>query len=109
MKMVFALLCTMMALSANAQPPERMSSLQSELNARLARELAVASIGEKPNEIVSGKVNYSGIAVEVIKTGQPLQLINPAAPAKYGSPEDNILRSPISGRVVGWKLFSIGF
>lgn len=63
----------------------------------------------KPNEIVKDKVAYSGIAVELVKTDNPLQLINPAAPAKYGSPEDNTLRNPIDGKVIGLKIFSIRF
>ena len=63
----------------------------------------------KPNEIVGEKVSYSGIAVQLVKTDNPLQLINPAAPAKYGSPEDNTLRNPIDGKVLGLKIFSIRF
>jgi hypothetical protein len=47
--------------------------------------------------------------VELLNIRNPLQLVNPAAPAKYGSAEDNVLRDPISGRVSGWKIFSIGF
>jgi hypothetical protein len=54
-------------------------------------------------------VTYSGIAVQALKTRKPLQLINPAAPPQYGSPEDNVLRNPVSGEVSGWKLFSIRF
>jgi hypothetical protein len=64
---------------------------------------------EKPNEIKLDGVSYSGILVQLTKTDNPLQLINPAAPAEYGSPEDNVVRDPITGRVSGLKLFSISF
>jgi hypothetical protein len=81
--------------------------------ARMAKMLNMDSYRSaqeiKPNEIVSGKVNFSGIAVEAYKLGHPLQLLNPFAPAKYGSPEENVLRDGITEKVLGWKLFSIGF
>lgn len=62
----------------------------------------------KPNEIAQGKFVFSGIAVEAVKKSNPLQLINPLAPADYGSPDDNIVRDPTTHRV-GFKLFAIRF
>ena len=64
---------------------------------------------EKPNEIVGKNVTYSGIAVQLAKTDNPLQLINPAAPARYGSSEDNVSRDPMTGKVTGLKIFAIDF
>jgi hypothetical protein len=63
----------------------------------------------KPNEIVIGKVTYSGIAIAASKTGKPLQLLNPLAPSEYGLPEDNVVRDPITRNVSGLKIFSIRF
>ncbi len=63
----------------------------------------------KPNEIVVGKLTYSGIAVAAVKTGKPLQLLNPLAPPEYGLPEDNVVRDPITRNVSGLKIFSIRF
>ncbi len=63
----------------------------------------------KPNEIMKGKTMMSGIFVEAAKVKNPLQLISPAAPTEYGSPEDNIVRDPLNGRVTGLKLFSFSF
>jgi hypothetical protein len=63
----------------------------------------------KANEVVKGNVTYSGSAVEAFKTGNPLQLFNPFAPAKYDSGEDNVLRDSVTGRASAWKLFSIRF
>jgi hypothetical protein len=63
----------------------------------------------KPNEIVRGNVVYSGVAVQLVKTSNPLQLVNPAAPAQYGSAEDNVLRDPTTGRAAGLKFLSLRF
>jgi hypothetical protein len=54
-------------------------------------------------------LSYSGIAVAVVKADNPLQLLNPLAPERYGSAEDNSLRDLKTGQVSGWKLFSIRF
>ncbi len=63
----------------------------------------------KPNEIIKGRVTYSGVAVEAFKTKKPLQLVNPLAPDTYGSPEDNVVRDGPKGRILGLKLFAISF
>jgi len=63
----------------------------------------------KPNEIVKGNVTLSGSAVMAVKTKRPLQLLNPLAPPQYGSPEDNVARDPINGKVTGLKIFAIKF
>ena len=63
----------------------------------------------KPNEIAKGSTVMSGITIEAAKTKNPLQLINPRAPAEYGSPEDNVVRDPMNRRVTGLKLFSLSF
>ena len=64
---------------------------------------------EAPNEIIRSNISYSGIAVEVVKTKRPLQLLNPLAPPEYGTPEDNLARDSINQRPTGLKLFAIHF
>lgn len=63
----------------------------------------------KPNEIQRNGVSYSGILIQLGKTDNPAQLINPAAPPAYGSPEDNTVWDPVTGEGRGLKLFSISF
>jgi hypothetical protein len=109
MKTIFLLVVILAGLSANAQPTNTGSSLESQLTTRIGKAVARAAREVKPNEVVKGRVTYSGIAVQVLKGANLLQLINPAAPPEYGSPEDNVFRDPISGKVSGWKLFSIRF
>ena len=64
---------------------------------------------DKPNEIVAGRITYSGILVEAVKIDNPFELIKQSAPAKYGSAEENLVRDPIIGNVSGLKIFSIQF
>jgi hypothetical protein len=62
-----------------------------------------------PNEIVHGRMEVDGVFVQLAKTDHPLQLINPAAPERYGSAEENILRNPASGKVSGLKFLEVRF
>src|SRR5437763_874184 len=113
MKKCFILLSVFVVLAAraeltNAPPAAAQESLQTEAGKR-AKETPPVVKEQKPNEIVAGNLTFSGIAVEAVKVDHPLQLINPLAPPEYGSPEDNVVRDPIKGKVSGLKLFSIQF
>ncbi len=109
MKRAAVIVFALWALAASAQPGSHDQAFQTRSATMLNMTNYLSSLEIKPNEIVSGKVTYSGIGVELVKTGRPLQLINPLAPPQYGSPEDNVMRDGISKRVIGWKLFSIRF
>src|SRR5215467_10224400 len=50
----------------------------------------------KPNEIKIGNFTYSGILIQALKTDNLLQLVNPFAPAKYGSADDNTVFDPFT-------------
>ena|ERR1700677_4844621 len=65
----------------------------------------------KPNEIAGMRpdVTYSGILIQATKTDNPLQLINPFAPASYGNGADNLDRDIITGKDTGLKFFSINY
>jgi hypothetical protein len=66
----------------------------------------------KPNNVIRSRnhpgIEYSGILVQLDKNN-PLQLINPFAPAKYGDGEVNIVRNPTTRRAEGLKIFQISF
>ncbi|PYJ07136.1 MAG: hypothetical protein DME25_04550 [Verrucomicrobia bacterium] len=113
MKACFILLPVFVALAAkaeptNAPPQAAPESLQTEA-AKPSRETPPVIKELKPNEIEAGNLTYSGILVEAVKVDNPLQLINPAAPEEYGSPEDNVVRNPMDGKVAGLKIFSLQF
>ena len=91
----------------NAAPGLTAQGLEAQTSDRFQRTFVFRET--KPNEIAKGNITYSGIAIEAAKKRNPLQLVNPFAPAEYGSPEDNIVRDPINGRVRGLKLFAIRF
>lgn len=52
----------------------------------------------------------TGVIPRAIRSGFPLQMLNPFAPAKYGTAEQNVVLDPdVPGRADGIKLFSITF
>jgi hypothetical protein len=59
--------------------------------------------------ILSGR-NASGVIPGVIRGGDPLQMLNVRAPAKYGTAEENVSWDPdVPGRGNGIKLLGISF
>jgi hypothetical protein len=52
----------------------------------------------------------SGVIPRAIRGGNPLQLLSPLAPAKYGTAEENVSLDPdVPGKGNGINLFSISF
>jgi hypothetical protein len=108
MKASTVLFLTGLAVSAAAQQQQNDDLLEFK-GARRSVESQQAIREQKPNEITTVRLTYSGIIVQVVKTKNPLQLINPFAPAEYGLAEDNVFRDPIDRKITGWKFFSIDF
>ncbi|HSH92932.1 MAG TPA: hypothetical protein VK968_02165 [Roseimicrobium sp.] len=54
------------------------------------------------------KATYDGALVKASR-GNPLQLINPFAPAEYGTAEDNVVRDLSGKKVEGVAVFRIRF
>ncbi|MCX6928756.1 MAG: hypothetical protein NT154_36920 [Verrucomicrobia bacterium] len=96
-------------VAATAERLRAEDPLISPFSDRLAKASLLSLRESKPNEIVRGNLTYGGIAVAVLKSDNPLQLLNPFASDKYGSGEDNVLRDLKTGGISGWKLFSIRF
>lgn len=55
------------------------------------------------------RLQYDGVLPQLRRADNPLQLINPFAPARYGSGLENLVINPISGRPEGICLFAIRF
>jgi hypothetical protein len=52
----------------------------------------------------------TGVIPRAIRSGNPLQMLNPLAPAKYGTAEENVLLDPDRpGKWDGIKLLGIAF
>ena len=109
MKRMLILLSGLAMLAAGTQAARAQDTLESQFNTRLGKATAPSSNQVKPNEIVKGTITYSGIVVEALKTDNLVQLINPLAPAKYGSAEDNTIYDLSTGKARAWKLFAIRF
>ena len=108
MKKLAVLACALGALTVCGQTNSTSNLLEST---RMQAGRSAAALGQapNPNQIVRGNVIYSGLAVQVMKAHNPIQLLNPAAPPQYGSALDNLDRDPTSVRAFGLKIFSIRF
>jgi hypothetical protein len=52
----------------------------------------------------------TGVIARAIRSGNPLQMLNPLAPAKYGTAEENVVQDPdVPGKWDGIKLLGISF
>jgi hypothetical protein len=76
-------------------------------DAAMRKETAGVLRPEQINEIRRRRVSYSGSLVQAIKSHNPLQLINPFAPASAGSGEANTFLDPKTGAAAGYKFISI--
>lgn len=113
MRRLFACIALSAALTGYAQTTPLQDSMEAQIHRQMSQYPPGQSIfsvtTEKPNEIRKNGVSYNGIFVQMGKTDNPLQLVNPAAPATYGSSEDNTVWDPVTGQGRGLKLFSISF
>jgi hypothetical protein len=52
----------------------------------------------------------TGVIPRAIRSGNPLQMLNPLAPAKYGTADENVVLNPdVPGKWDGIKLLGISF
>jgi hypothetical protein len=96
------------AVPTNAQPAHANQSLQAQGAGPGTLYLPSLEVS-KPNEIVVGKLTYSGIVPQAIKAKNPFQIFNPAARARFGSGQDNVVSFPLSGTGPLLKFLSIDF
>jgi hypothetical protein len=60
--------------------------------------------------LIELRPQVTGVIPRIIRGGDPLQMLNPFAPAKYGtSEEDTVLDPDVPGRADGIKLLSVSF
>jgi hypothetical protein len=77
--------------------------------ARRLRETNVQITLERPNQFTLNNTTYEGIAVQLFRTDNPLELFNPFAGPGYGRAEANVSIDPVSGKAAGLKLFALRF
>ncbi len=98
------------AFGQMAEPPAPTDP--KTLDAEIFRQLAANPImlpETKLNEVKIGRVVFSGIAVTLVRSNEPWQLLNPLAPPRYGTFEDSVSRDLITGRVRGIRILSLEF
>jgi hypothetical protein len=82
-----------------AANPSHTTSFESRHNPRQTHRTAALSTQ-----------NISGVIPRAIRGGNPFQMLNPLAPAKYGTAEENVSLDPdVPGKWNGINLFSISF
>ena len=64
----------------------------------------------KPTPPPVSKREVTGVVPRAIRGGNPLQMLNPRAPAKYGTAQESVMTDPRDpGKWKGIKLFSFLF
>jgi len=91
-------LLIMTALAAVAAPPT--------LVAPIGGKRAVRKPAPSPPIY---RENVQGVIPRATRGGNPLQMINPYAPAKYGTAAQSVVLDPDTGKWKGIKLFEIWF
>lgn len=67
------------------------------------------SIAKPQREAELSKSEPQGVIPRAIRGGNPLQMLNPKAPAQYGTGEQSLAYNPISGKYDQIVLFQIYF
>jgi len=71
---------------------------------------AETTFGAKSSTGHRSRPQVTGVIARAIRSGNPLQMLNPLAPAKYGAAEENVLLDPDRpGKWDGIKLLRISF
>lgn len=94
--------------AARPQEADTNETFETEISRR-AKDAAAELRQERGNELRTERFTYSGILIQALKADNVLQLINPFYESDSLSPEDNLIRDPISNRPKGLKLFVLEF
>ena len=87
-----------------------LSSPANANNPNLAKPPAPAFDEPKPKlRHFFKRLRYSGALVDLSKSNRPLQLLNPFAPAKFGSGLNNLVIDSTTAKTKGIALFSVRY
>lgn len=93
-------------LVVNTAPAQQVQAA-TEAEKTQKKEAVVGLRKDAPNEITTRRVSYSGALVQLSKSGNPAQLINPRAPASAGDGEANLAVDPIEKKPRGLAFLRI--
>ena len=71
----------------------------------IGRQQPVRPVATPPPVVQRGDVE--GAVPRGVRGGNPLQMLNPNAPAKYGTSAQSVILEPYTGKWKGIKLFEI--
>ena len=87
-----------MAIAASAEPQGFRATVRPKKQAKT----------QKPAPVTT-RTEVQGVIPRALRGGNPLQMLNPKAPAKYGTGEQSVAYNPISGKYDQIKLIEIAF
>ena len=99
-----SLLSMLAAITASAQAPPIETASEASPPVAARAQVFSGDIATRRTPDVA----FSGAIVEATRSN-PLQLINPRAPRRFGDGYDNVSFDPITGRGQGIRLFTISF
>ncbi|HEX3799908.1 MAG TPA: hypothetical protein VH413_14535 [Verrucomicrobiae bacterium] len=109
MKATLILLSVLTAGTLAAQPQKPVDhNLKTDTSAA-SKDIVIFNRPAAAGSAAGHKVVYSGAFVQFAHAKQPLQMLNPFAPAEYGDGHQNLDRDIITGKVTGFKLISVDF
>ena len=108
MRMSLILLASVAAYSL-AAAPEQTNSCAVGTNQPPSFKRTASRHKDEVGGLKSHQITYDGISMKVMRSENPLQLINPMAPKKYGPGEANVVRDPVTSKPTGLKLFSLSW
>ena len=98
-----------MASAFGQEKPTDLTQRPLPESSRRQLESAVEKQSELLNRLFGVDVQTTGVVPMALKSRNPLQLINPLAPAAYGKGFDNTTEDPHTGRRKGISIFGIKF
>ena len=72
----------------------------------IGKQQPVRPTGVKPAPVTQTR-EYEGAVPRGVRGGNPLQMLNPLAPARYGTSAQGIIYEPYTWKWNGFKLFEI--
>ncbi len=108
MKRILALSIVVLPLWAVGQTKAPTPWSDAEL-ATFARAYTLGTPTVSYDTVVGRRAAYSGIAIQLLRAPDPLQLFNPWAPAEYGPSEQNLVLDPLTKQPAGLRFFAIKF
>ncbi len=104
-----ALVCTAVALAQASSPSSLASPPGTNQTSGAVIERPIPRDAITPPVPIETRAVWGGALPAVARSPQPLQMINPLAPARYGDGTQYLATNPMTGTAEGVTLLSIKF